>query len=284
MKRIFLVGLPRSGTTLLQSMLFAGGEIYSMPETHLFRLGLGRKRLKSQLRALYFRYNYSSSVLGGIKLALSKKSYIIEVFKRLDEDCKNINLDCWLEKTPEHLYYASKVKSQFPCSKFIFIRRNAVDVAASIIDMWCKVIDGKNKFTLFIHYISNLRFFIRYAHQPRFYNLIVKSPWIFRAVSEIKSGIEYFNKNRPLFSVVDYEALIKQPKETLQCLCNELDIAYNDLMLKYEEAAKSVINANEVWKSNNSKSIDHKRSSKILSLSSLERDFIYYSLKDERVG
>ena len=36
MKRIFIVGVARSGTTLLQSMLASHPEIHSFPETHFF--------------------------------------------------------------------------------------------------------------------------------------------------------------------------------------------------------------------------------------------------------
>ncbi|HEY9694672.1 MAG TPA: sulfotransferase [Oculatellaceae cyanobacterium] len=35
--RLFLVGCPRSGTTLLQSLLVAHPEILSFPESHFFR-------------------------------------------------------------------------------------------------------------------------------------------------------------------------------------------------------------------------------------------------------
>ena len=34
--RIFIVGCPRSGTTLLQSLLAAHPQIHSFPETHFF--------------------------------------------------------------------------------------------------------------------------------------------------------------------------------------------------------------------------------------------------------
>ena len=40
-KRVFLVGCPRSGTTLLQSMLHAHPSIYSLPETKFFHVLIG---------------------------------------------------------------------------------------------------------------------------------------------------------------------------------------------------------------------------------------------------
>jgi len=43
--RAFLVGCPRSGTTLLQAMLFAHPEIYSFPETNFFLSLFGARDL-----------------------------------------------------------------------------------------------------------------------------------------------------------------------------------------------------------------------------------------------
>ena len=43
-QRIFLVGCPRSGTTLLQSLLAAHPDITSFPESHFFRHLIDNRR------------------------------------------------------------------------------------------------------------------------------------------------------------------------------------------------------------------------------------------------
>ena len=57
MKRIFLVGAPRSGTTILQSLLAAHPKITSFPETKFFQY-LWSDRLKSKLPDRLYEFFY----------------------------------------------------------------------------------------------------------------------------------------------------------------------------------------------------------------------------------
>ena len=44
-KRVFIVGVARSGTTLIQSMLANHSAIHTFPESHFFRLTIPKRKL-----------------------------------------------------------------------------------------------------------------------------------------------------------------------------------------------------------------------------------------------
>lgn len=274
MKRIFLVGLPRSGTTLLQSMLYAGGEVYSMPETHLLRLGLGRTRIKAQIRAAHFRFAYGENFIESVKCLISKKRFLDCVISNLDLDAHEKNYTVWLEKTPEHLYYSDMIIHNILDCKIIFMERNHVDIAASLIDMWQQVNNDNFFISRTLQYISNARFGLPYILNKKYYKLFFRNPWVFRAVNEIRQGIQYFEDNSDIFVKVNYEELLNDAENVLIKLCNDLGINYSTEMLEYQKVAAKVIEPHESWKNNNSKKINDSRISKFSSLSSLEQDFI----------
>lgn len=95
-QRFFLVGCPRSGTTLLQSLLAAHPEIISFPESHFFRhltpittwrkrLGLARPSVRKHLENFYDKIGREDGtcVVPG-PLTFRMKSYIRAFVRTLD--------------------------------------------------------------------------------------------------------------------------------------------------------------------------------------------------------
>ena len=86
-KRIFIVGCPRSGTTLLQSLLLKHNEITSFPESHFFsRTFLGKRA--NQYPTLYSNYTLykwinsikENNIYLKFKIAFSRDSVGTSIF------------------------------------------------------------------------------------------------------------------------------------------------------------------------------------------------------------
>lgn len=116
---IFVIGAPRSGTTLLQSVLSANEKITSFDEETGFFMyrDLFKNRFQEIKDDVYDNF-------------ISKSDDIVSLF-----DCvanyKTAEIDSiFLEKTPQHVFLLNKLVKWFPNSKFIHIHR---DIRDSII-------------------------------------------------------------------------------------------------------------------------------------------------------
>ncbi|MGK7921572.1 MAG: sulfotransferase, partial [Trichodesmium sp.] len=145
--RIFLVGCPRSGTTLLQSLLAAHPDIASFPESHVcpaIFLDRSPKRQKFRLVSK-FAYGKLEKFLREIsqeemkqylpKFGLFPSQYAYSFIKILDILTEQQNKTIWLEKTPGHIRYINYLEKWVKNVKFIHIIRNGADVVASLFEV-----------------------------------------------------------------------------------------------------------------------------------------------------
>lgn len=137
MKRIFLLGAPRSGTTILQSLLAAHPEVISFPESKFFHYLLYDKfagKLPSRMEAFFkdeikrpeFLENFDDS-----QTIETKTAWFVGI---LDGLATEQNKSIWLEKTPEHMYFIEDIERLLPDAKFIHILRNGMDTIASMYE------------------------------------------------------------------------------------------------------------------------------------------------------
>ena len=125
---IFIIGCPRSGTTLLRVMLDSHPNIYCGPETHLI------PKLKIFYDSLDENWDFLQS-FGLTKEDFNKK--ISEIFSYFPEhNMKLKNKIRWAEKTPEHLFFAEFIDQLFPQCKFINMIRDGRDVVTSFKKRW----------------------------------------------------------------------------------------------------------------------------------------------------
>ncbi|GAB6137370.1 sulfotransferase family protein [Halanaerobaculum tunisiense] len=264
-QRLFIVGCPRSGTTLLQSILASHSQITSFPESHFFskciggklrgKLGLGWPKSKEKLYDFLEEINYEKG-----KILIPESSFFIgEYVEAFIDILDKVTLDSdkriWVEKTPGHLHYIDVISKYLSEAKFIHIIRNGEDVVASMYDVTHKYPekwDGE-----------------------RSINQCIK-----RWNKDIGISKKYFSNQNHY--VLKFEKLLEDPKETTKNLCNFIEIDFEKSMLqKQKSVAKNLISKNEEWKEGVKEGIRDKPKNKFeLIFSNKEQNHIKNQLLD----
>jgi len=143
--RIFVVGCPRSGTTLLQSLLSAHPRINSFPETHFFPKAYGNHPLKRiftwptlNVRGLLKQLVLDigrPDLLPLVNIRLWEPAFQKPFLRLLDKVTLDLDKDMWVEKTPRNLHYLDEIMQRIPKAKFIHIVRPGEDVVASLFEV-----------------------------------------------------------------------------------------------------------------------------------------------------
>jgi LPS sulfotransferase NodH len=257
--KLFLVGCPRSGTTLLQSLLASHPEIISFPESHFFRKLISKRALwhrifqiaspvaKSHFHEFLHQIGHEEmkSYLPNNAIFLSQ--YTQAFVSVLDELTRQQNKSFWLEKTPGHLRYVDYIENMVPHSKFIHIVRNGIDVVASLYDVTHRYpqIWGK----------------------PYDIDKCIQD-WT-RAIRQTSSHSHKLNH-----FVVRYEKLVENPHDILGELCDFIGTDFNEKMLQnYQITAKQVTLTHESWKEAASNTIVNKNDRKFYDLFNEEQRF-----------
>ncbi|RUL67167.1 sulfotransferase [Dyella dinghuensis] len=157
MQRTFVVGCPRSGTTIVQAMLARHPEVFTLPETGFFPRLLGglhyrlgdegaRPARRSLARRLGLTRRYGRREFLALQRSLlgdenqSKRAPLfletcVEHFgDMLDGLAAKAGRSAWIEKTPHHLLYLFEIEQHMPDARFIHVIRPGMDVLASITD------------------------------------------------------------------------------------------------------------------------------------------------------
>ena len=145
MKRpVFVLGSPRSGTTLLYHMLLsAGGFAVYRSESKVFDLlaprfgDLHRAKNKQKMLDTWFQtrmFGVSGVNPGKFQAEILNECSNAWDFLRIfmEELACAQNVDRWAECTPEHLQYLPWIKRELPDALFIHIIRDGRDVALSL--------------------------------------------------------------------------------------------------------------------------------------------------------
>src|SRR5919199_819613 len=217
MKRIFLVGAPRSGTTILQSLLAAHPEVISFPESKFFHYLLYDQfagKLPSRMEAFFKDEIKRPELLKDFddsQTVETKASWFVGV---LDGLAAEQNKSIWLEKTPEHMYFIDDIERFLPDAKFIHILRNGMDTIASMYEA------------------------------TKSFNELWGAGWdlnhcIGRWEHAMLTSHKYVNKSNHI--LVKYEELLDEKTKILREICKFMGIEYDDQMLvNYQEKAANL--------------------------------------------
>lgn len=244
MKNVFIVGCPRSGTTLLQSLLASHPEVVSFPETHLWSetmhihplMRLFKVYGKGDLHKLdelcgKLGHRAPEKAVESLPVfrTATWSAILLEALQGIAENHATGTEHVLLEKTPRHLHFTDQICMADPEARFIHIIRRGEDVVASMMEatgnhpgQW----DGSRD-------VSKSVF------------------WWNRAI-----GISNKYMGRPGHIHISYEELLDQTSEVVQVLCRCMDVPFVPEMLEnYKDTADSVIQDEESWKAKNTRSI-----------------------------
>lgn len=251
---IFVFGCRRSGTTLMLNCLNHHKNIGLFPgETHYFQRHLGgyKRRgkrpplqqsefslqsfrdalkrnwkgvLKTNAYADYFLNDLWFANVCGHNIIDAKKAYHSAISnlpekgyyekKFFENFLKEISsqqkANVWGEKSPMHIFYLDKLREWFPNARFIQLVRDPRSTACSHVYRAVKNSD------------ININ--------PKFAFLHITFPRLLKRWKET-SQIGMKNRNENDYFIVKFEDLLLKPKGTLQNLCFNLDIPYNNEMM-----------------------------------------------------
>jgi len=142
---VFVLGCPRSGTTVLYHMLLsAGGFAVYRTESNVFNLlaphfgemrsaSERKKLLDAWLNSMLFRV--SGLDAANITARVMEECQSPGDFLRIvmGEIARNQSMRRWADCTPEHLLYMTEIRRQIPDALFIHIIRDGRDVALSYL-------------------------------------------------------------------------------------------------------------------------------------------------------
>ena len=230
-KPVFIVGCPRSGTTLLQQMLDAHPDIAIAPETHFMQLFWGR------------RDQYGNLAEDGNYRRLLENIIALPEFLEMELDAQEFSQSAWTiprsyaaifsllleqfaskrqvnvigEKTPNHVLYIPKIQAFFPEARFIHLVRDP----RAVVNSWRSV--------------------------PWSSGSVVKDAehWRFHISAAWRQPPQGTNK---IFTV-HYEQLVLSPEAHLRSLCTFMDLAFDPAMLDYHKKETKLVNVQrEPWK------------------------------------
>ncbi len=247
---IFIVGVPRSGTTLLAAMLAAHPRISCGPETHFFRrlASLDADSLCEPALWPDLAVNFISSIthtsfndatrkplLEKYKIQPEQVSKFLSqrppsipnILASVTEQYMEVQGKCrWAEKTPDHMKYVSSIRKYFPESPIIRILRDPRDVALSL------------------------------ARVPWGASSFVEALFLWKHYDETSSL--FFERDEKSYTL-RYEDLVISPETELLKLCQFLGEKFESSMLDTSSTGKQINSRNVAWKEKVSQPIDTSR-------------------------
>ncbi|MGB3405558.1 MAG: sulfotransferase [Microcoleaceae cyanobacterium] len=244
---IFLLGCPRSGTTLLQSLLSAHPQIASFTESKFFqclppaeqskrrKLGMISSQLKPWLETYFRDYLKRPELLQYLPQLPFRTLYAQRFFEILSRLASEQGKSIVLEKTPQHIFFLEHIITHFSQSKIIHLIRKGEDVVASL------------------------------------YEATHKYPQYWDGVWEVDKCIDWWNRavytskkyaNHPNHLLVSYEELLESTDTILKNICDFLELSYHPEMIQnYASASQSLIldaagrsvNCSQIQSSNSNK-------------------------------
>ena len=227
---VFIVGCPRSGTTLLQRMLDAHPDVAIAPETHFIRrFWLRRDEYGDLHDDARFRRLVDDllSIPEAADMHLDADEFRASA-GRIDRSFAalfGLLLQCYRlqrgavivgEKTPNHLLYMRTLQDFFPRARFIHLIRDP----RAVVNSWRNVPWSTGSI----------------AGDAQVWRRYIRTAW----------------KQRPrsgTLHLVRYESLVSAPAQTLRSMCRFLQLGFTEAMLTFHEHGAGGLDLErEPWK------------------------------------
>ena len=201
---VFILGLPRSGTTLVESLLTSHEDIASIGEVNCFAFSLmhqvGHHQNKLDLIEKSATINFSEL---GQKYQYASAGY-------------GVRASYLIDKTPLNFLYIGLIKQALPNAKIIHLKRHPLDACFAMY---------KTLFRMgypFSYDLSDLaQYYAAYQDLMRHWNKLYPN--------------QIFNLN--------YKDLVQQPETQVQKLCDYCGVKFQPQMLDFYQQKKTVATA-----------------------------------------
>jgi hypothetical protein len=219
----FIVGIPRSGTTLLRLQLDAHPDLAIGPETgigflveELARDGAGPAETAAAIAALdtFPDLALDRAALDALLAAVTPWTLADGLRAVLGADAARRGKPRWGEKTPMHLHVADRIAALLPEAHVVHVIRDGRAVLCSVRDLHFAPGDGSVE--------------------------AIACDWrdgITALRAAAASGAV------PNYTEVIYEALVEHPEQVLRTVCERLELAFDPAMLRAHEQARERFDA-----------------------------------------
>jgi len=239
---IFIVGYPRSGTTLVQQLVSRDNQVCTFPETQFLsimnpitikRFFIPKIHLLNKAIVYFNRVTGSKFSLRDLEAPFicKKKYYLKMYFNMLDSLIIKPKYNRWCEKTPRHLHFAQDLLTSNPSVLVICVVRNPV---AAINSLYRVTNSHPREWNGKSHGMSLNECILRWKEDLlRAYRLI----------------------DCPRVAFVDYDTLLDYEYKTIEYLNVFLDC---EMKVSNQDVNLDVIESHELWKKNNEHPIFNK--------------------------
>ena len=210
---VFIVGVPRSGTTLMRDLLSRHPQV-AMPqdEFQLIPFLIKRFGLKAVLddtdvdrylailkrSAFYHHRKVDTSLKNWRPTSSTLPEIITETLQRFAPEGLTSDLRYIGDKTPNNLLHLNAISEAFPGCKFIHVVRDPRDVALSARKAWKKSLT-------------------RVAYQWQ---------------CGVTAANDFYQEHPEAILTVRYEDLLADSRNTLTSVCNFLDLPFDESLLE----------------------------------------------------
>jgi Sulfotransferase family len=212
----FVVGLTRSGTTLLRMMLDAHPELAIPPETHfvpdLIKAARSEAGVEAMLEAMTSNRTWSDFGISADEMrerltAVDSGDGAGAVRAFFEAYAAKQGKPRWGDKTPAYMLSVQRIGRTLPEARFIHLIRDGRDVALS----------------------QAARAINEQPPPPE-----QAARWVKRIH---KSREQAATLKGPRYVEARYEDLVRDPEATLRRICEFIDLPWNDAVLRYHEGA-----------------------------------------------
>jgi hypothetical protein len=218
---IFVVGMPRSGTTLLQAILVNSGIFFPMPETHFFSrvaYGVPERNLSKEDRQKIahmltkkVRIKIDEQIIWELESKIDIFEYIVGTFNTKKKTI-------FVEKTARHIFFYQEIMKYYHDARFVCIIREPKNVVSSLITR----MSNRDKSTIRISLLYN----------------------------KIASSILEIRKNDNVL-IMTYEDLTNEPEQSISSLFEFLNLPYDPSLVDNVAAPPGIVLPHETWKDRN---------------------------------
>ena len=219
----FIVGAPRSGTTLLRLMLDAHPDLAIPAETAFIPALLAESARKPLDRPRFLKIVTEFSTWQDFHLSsetLAHRLDKIEPFTLADGlrafyslYAERFGKSRWGDKTPDYGFHTEGIGAVLPEARFVHIIRDGRDVAVSLRNLW-------------------------FAPSRDF--AVLAADWVRRIRS-----LRGWGRERPDYLEIRYEELVAVPEIILRTVCNYLNLVFDPCQLEHHRNAESRIAEHE---------------------------------------